>query len=460
MDGSTPVIAAIYCRISLAAMGDTTKVDEQERQCREVAERRGWDVAEDGVYTDNSKSAWKRDRKRPGWDRMLADVRAGRFGAIITYWGDRIVRQPRDLEDLLDLREGRSLKLASVMGEYDFDNKEHRMMMRWEVARACNESDTISQRKKDSWERLRREGITRPGGAGGRCFGFETDGITHRAAETGVLRRAAAMVLAGQSLGSITRALASEGVVTTAGNPVSQVGLRRLLMLPRMVALMPDGVSPAAWQPVLERSDWESVRAVLAANQPSRSGNGTLHLLSATARCGACEGPLWAGSNKGVPAYRCFGCGKVSRSIALLDAYVTGRVLARLANPANPAVEPPGDGQAGEILALEERRAATVAVLDSLADHPGERPELLYRAVESFDRRIADLRARAAGDTRDRLRRQHRGMTREQFDAAPLSLRRALVAACYRVMVKPSSRRGSGFRPGDVQMEPVRTNTD
>src|SRR6266516_1732229 len=97
--------AGIYCRISLAILNDTTKVDEQERLCRELCERRGWDIAE--VYTDNNRSAWKRAKptaddphgrkvRRPGWDALLAAVGAGRFGAIVTYWGDRLVRQPRD----------------------------------------------------------------------------------------------------------------------------------------------------------------------------------------------------------------------------------------------------------------------------------------------------------------------------------------------------------------------------
>jgi site-specific DNA recombinase len=455
---SEPVQAAVYARISLAGMDDHTKTDDQVRQCREVAARRGWNVAE--VYVDNSKSAWRKDRKRSEWDRMLADVRAGLLGAIITYWQDRLCRQNRDLEDLLDLRDVRNIRLASVTGEYDFDNPDHRMMMRWEVARACNESDTLSRRKKNQYERWRREGRARPGGPAGRAFGFETDGFTHVPAETAVVRRAAAAVLAGQSLGSLARQLASEGVRTVTGQPVHQTGLRRALLYPRTAALMPDGVSPASWEPVLDRATWEAVRAALSGNTSvPNAGRGALHLLSGIAECDLCGHVLWSGYNAGIPAYKCHACGKIGRSIAHMDAYVTGRVLARLANPANPAAEPPGgDVLAAEILALEQRRAATVRLLDDLASHPGERPELLYRAVESFDRRLAELRERAAGDSRERLRRQHQGMTRDQFDAAPLSLRRSLVAACYRVTVKPSSRRGPGFRPADVLMEPIGTD--
>lgn len=447
---SDRVQAAIYCRISLANMEDKTKTEDQERQCREVAERRGWEVAE--VYVDHSKSAWKRDRKRDGWDRMLAGVKAGRFGAIVTYWGDRLVRQPRDLEDLLDLREVGHITLASVAGEYDFDNKDHRMMMRWEVARACNESDTISQRKKNQYERWRREGRARPGGPGGRVFGFATDGFTHRPDETMIIRCAADAVLAGQLLGSIARELAAEGVQTTGGKPMSHNGLRRILTYPRMAGLMPDGVSAAAWQPVLDRATWEAVAAVLALNQPVKNaGAGALHLLSGIAGCGLCEHPLWSGRNGGtVPAYKCFGCGKIGRSIRLLDAYVSRRVVNRLARQDNPQGRiPEAPGLAQEFAALTRARSE---IEEALADYTrGRLPALLAR-LDSVDKRLAQLRELAGDDARHRLLTAHAGITDEEFAALPLSVRRSLVRACFDITVLPASRRGPGFNTADVRM--------
>jgi DNA invertase Pin-like site-specific DNA recombinase len=97
------VRAAIYCRISLARIGDTVKVDEQELICRKLAIQRGWYVADQHVYKDNAKSAWRPDRKRPGWDAMLQAVERHEIDAIIVYHGDRLIRAPRDIEDLIDL---------------------------------------------------------------------------------------------------------------------------------------------------------------------------------------------------------------------------------------------------------------------------------------------------------------------------------------------------------------------
>src|SRR5215469_6090419 len=103
--------------MSLARFGDTTKVDDQERICRSLCDQLGWPVT--AVYKDNSRSAWQKNRNRPGWNAMLAAVEAGQVDAIAVYHGDRLMRHPWDLERLLDLAEVRGVKLASPTGVRD-----------------------------------------------------------------------------------------------------------------------------------------------------------------------------------------------------------------------------------------------------------------------------------------------------------------------------------------------------
>ncbi|MEU4496025.1 recombinase family protein [Streptomyces sp. NPDC023998] len=78
---------------------DQTGVERQERICRDVAERLGLIVDEDQVFVDNNRSAWQRKRKRPGWEALLAEANQGRIRHVLTYHPDRLMRQPRDLED-------------------------------------------------------------------------------------------------------------------------------------------------------------------------------------------------------------------------------------------------------------------------------------------------------------------------------------------------------------------------
>jgi hypothetical protein len=86
--------AAIYCRISKARDEDQTGVDRQERLCREVADRLGLVIAPGAVLVDNNRSAWQRNRSRPGWNALLEAIRAGRVGHVIVYHPDRLMRQP------------------------------------------------------------------------------------------------------------------------------------------------------------------------------------------------------------------------------------------------------------------------------------------------------------------------------------------------------------------------------
>src|SRR5258708_35532762 len=99
MSNTATVRAAIYCRMSLAILEDTTKVADQERLCRLTAERLGWEVHD--VYQDNNRSAWKHDRQRPARDRMLTDNRAGKIKGLIVYHGERLLRPALHLELLI-----------------------------------------------------------------------------------------------------------------------------------------------------------------------------------------------------------------------------------------------------------------------------------------------------------------------------------------------------------------------
>lgn len=470
--------AAIYTRMSLASMDDQTKVDDQERRCREMCERLGWEVV--AVYTDNNKSAWRHDRKRPGWDEMLNDVEAGRVNAIAVYHGDRLVRQPMDLEVLLALSRGKGVRLGSPAGTRDLDSAEDQFVLSIEAAMARRESANISRRQKARYERGRLEGKVMAQGPGGRRFGYRSDGVTlfpadrcelaprREVTEADVIREAASRVLAGESANRIEEDLRRRGWTTPAGKRIQHGTLKRWLCNPRYAGLMPDGESAAAWPAVLERETWERVRLLLedrAAQYPRDPGNGARWLLSGIAVCGreGCGRPLMIAhtTSRGYKSkvYGCDsregGCGKVWRSAAHLDAYVGAQVVGYLANPLHPAGHVAEDvGAAAEWAVLERERAETDTLLADYKASAGQARSLMAR-LGQVDERMAELRARAAGDSRQQLLERYAGIAREQWEGLDLSVRRALVAACFRVTVLPASGRGPGFRVQDVRLEPA-----
>lgn len=459
------VSAAIYCRISLASTGDTTKTDDQERICRELCERKGWQVRD--VYVDHAKSAWQPNRKRPAWDKMIADVEHGLISAIVVYHGDRLLRTHEDLLKLLHLARTRDIKLASPAGERDLGNYDDQFILEIEASMAKRESANTSRRRKAQYERMRREGRVRPGGYGGRAFGFSSDGLTHVDAEAEALRDAAAMILAGEGLRAATRELAGRGLTGVTGKPLGHKSLRSALMRPGTAGLMPDGVSVAAWPAVLDRETWETTRAILDGRAVAFHGyatNARKNLLSGIARCGVCDSGLQlraesrsrTGNEHGErDGYGCVrpGCRKVQRNIRMLDAYVTRRVINLLANPLNPAPQIPGKPElASEFATLTRARAETASAIENPSS---AHLLLLLKRLDTLDKRLLELRELAAESAAAKLRQRHSGVSFDEFANLPLDVRRSLVQSCFTVIVLPASRRGPGFNPDDVQLRRV-----
>lgn len=113
----SPVRAAVYLRISLDREMDGLAVDRQEKTCLQIAADRSREVAR--TYFDQSKSATDKTKRRPGYERMVADYETGAFSVIICWDLDRLTRQPRQLEDWIDVAETRNLRIVTANGEFD-----------------------------------------------------------------------------------------------------------------------------------------------------------------------------------------------------------------------------------------------------------------------------------------------------------------------------------------------------
>ena len=74
---------ALYVRVN--TLDKAENPETQLNELREVAAQRSWEIAE--AYVDNGKKI-----SRPALDKMLADVRAGRFDLVATWTLDRLTR--------------------------------------------------------------------------------------------------------------------------------------------------------------------------------------------------------------------------------------------------------------------------------------------------------------------------------------------------------------------------------
>ena len=91
--------AAIYVRVST----DKQTVENQIRELRQIAERRGWVVEE---YRDAGISGAKGRDIRPVLDQMLKDASKGRFDVVMAWAIDRLGRSLIDLLGTIQTLEG------------------------------------------------------------------------------------------------------------------------------------------------------------------------------------------------------------------------------------------------------------------------------------------------------------------------------------------------------------------
>ena len=92
-----------YGRLSrVPETGELEKIDTQWADNRKVIDRVGAVLGEE---LKDGLSAWKRTVRRPGWEALLQRVESGASDGIVVWHTDRLFRQPRDLEKLIELGE-------------------------------------------------------------------------------------------------------------------------------------------------------------------------------------------------------------------------------------------------------------------------------------------------------------------------------------------------------------------
>jgi site-specific DNA recombinase len=335
-----PQAAGIYARISDDRGGSRLGVDRQREDCEALARRLGWPAT--AYYEDNDLSAYS-GKPRPGYRRMLEDLRNGQIDAIVAWHPDRLYRSPRDLEELIDLIEasGASIQTATA-GSLDLATPTGRVFARTVGAFARFESEHKAERIRRQQEQLALSG--RPSGGGTRPFGYQRDQVTIVPAEAAVIREMKDRILAGDGLRSLATDLNSRGCRTPTGREWYPSVIRDLLLRPRYSGQREyrgEVVAQATWPAIIAPSDTARLTALLC--NPSRRTNRTprRYLLSAgLLRCSGCHRPLVSRPRAdGARRYVCAkgpglpGCGGTFILADTLETFVIAAVLERLDSP-------------------------------------------------------------------------------------------------------------------------------
>ncbi len=487
-----PQLTVIYGRISDSRVTDpatgrreksTAGTADQVRRCRELARRLGWKIGpkDTHIIIENDLSAFKRRKirlpdgrtelrvVRPGFRRALAMLADGRADALITLDLDRSMRDPRDLEDLIDVvgQSSPRILVTSVTGSLSGLSSDAEVFIARVLVAHANQSSRDTARRVSA--RRQEQALEGRFGGGRRPFGWERDGMTARPAEGQVIRDAATMLVAGASLREIAATLRDEDAPCTDGGTWSADLVRQVLMRPRNAGIASwrgEETGPARWDAVLPEPEWRAVVAVLSdpSRRPAAPGPAPRWLLSLIATCGVCGATVKQGGGYGEhPRYRCRERnGHVSRAARPADALVSQVIIGRLAMPdAAGLITAPGQqvsisGLVTAAAAARERMSALTAMFGAGGlTLPAFRAG--YGAAEAELRR-AETEIEAAAPDDALVPIAGRADAADVWAQLDMGRRRAIVRTLVEVTFVPGSRGGrrpdgSYFRPESVKIE-------
>ncbi|MBR7830571.1 recombinase family protein [Actinospica sp. MGRD01-02] len=494
-----PQNAGAYARISDDPSGLKKGVGRQTEDMRELAARTGWKIGR--FYIENDVSAFKKRKVtlpdgsvvwrviRPEWRKMLDDFHNGVIDGLIVYDLDRLARQPRDLEDLIDLVEYHGRPVAGVTGTIDLMTSGGRAMARVLLAMANKSSEDTARRvARESLARA-NEGKTRKL----RRFGRTIDGELI-AEEVEVIRWAAGRITDGASWAGTVKILEDGDVRPVNGGTWSVAALRRYILRPTVAGIavynggmrgkkddrsLVQQLTGSALKnadgsyvmtdldPILTVEEWEALVSVVdeCRNTTQFTGKGTRkYLLSGLLRCGReredgtiCNVPLvgtWVRDKRHEPyiVYRCpgpaqRGCGNLSRHAARTDELIEDLLFEYIAAkaPTANAVAPQAAGPSQDQADLD----ATTQRLEKLREGYAAgttSDETFFATVPLLEARIKQLK-KAISESGHISPRGIPIRTVEQvrahWDRTDVAGKRAILGQYLTaIVVKPSASRG------------------
>lgn len=357
LDGAT-AHAGLYLRESVA---DEDGIDRHHDDLTALCRQRVWSWT---VYVDDGFGAsgrmpgsTRKVKDRPRYDRMMADVKAGKINAIAVWDADRLVRQQREAEDVIDLADMKGVQLATLSGEFDLSTPMGRANFRMRGVWSRMEVEQKAWRQRSAGKQRAEQGhawwASRP-------FGYDADpdpldgswwtarkksGLVNpirlHVTEAPLVAAAYEAVLKGDSLHSIAAQWNKDGIKTPKGNKWRGAQLRQLLLAERNARLREVAGEKTGevdyiqgnWPAIVSEDVWRGVCGILA--DPKRRYGGSRarkHLMSGIAICGVCKGFVTSGVTTGTKNrnYRCRDSRCVARSGVMVDAMVVEAVVNRL----------------------------------------------------------------------------------------------------------------------------------
>ncbi|MEV4672662.1 recombinase family protein [Actinomadura sp. NPDC049382] len=423
LKAGTPLVAALYSRVSNDDRGDQRSVEEQDDENQEHCDAAGWEVGE--TYCDNDKSAsWFGRKEREDWERLLKDLATGRFH-IVVLWepsrGDRrLAHWIGFLDQCVDL--GVLIHITSHDRTYDPRKRRDYKTLAEEGMDSHDDSAKTSERVRRDKRKAAKKGLP----AGRMLYGYkriyevapngkrklvkvvfdeeehvtvDCDGNEHVYTAAGVVREIFERLSSGDSLRGMTVDLNRRGIPTPRKGKHGwrYATVRGIAMNPAYVGLrvhrgqVLEGVQ-AVWGPLVPHEQFQAcVSRFTRAGRDAHRVGAVRRLLAGLAVCGVCGRVVRRMGPTARPTYVCapdnrtgFGSTTgycVSRRVDHVDAFVERSMLLRLSRP-----------DLTELLRQDERADERLAALnrevvekETLLDDARERAAKFTLSLDSLE---------------------------------------------------------------------------
>jgi DNA invertase Pin-like site-specific DNA recombinase len=334
---------------------------------------------------------------RPDWEAILTTLRRRECNALAVADIDRATRDPRLLEDLIEVVEHYGAYIVSLTGNIDLTTDAGISAARGLVNQRNQESRNTARRVTDGKRKAALKG--RNSGGPYRAFGWRKDRIHVNKREAAHIRREIPRIIAG-GLTPLTLAQEWErrGIPTVTGlKKWRQNTILGIFTNPRLCGLRTyrgeilrdenNEPTKGIWEPIITVEEYEAIVSRWVPREYDRAarlgakgtGYRTKYLLSPFVRCGACNARMLGtvrptpSKRRKVEIYRCpargmGGCGRVARRAEEINEYVTTLVIMEhqkiSARRASVTEELPPWPKAGELRALQRRIAESTEMYE------------------------------------------------------------------------------------------------
>jgi site-specific DNA recombinase len=383
----------LYARASVARGYGETSPERQLDRCRDYAKAQRWTIV--GEYKDRV-SAFKRGVRRPGWDKVVADVDAGRTDAVLVHALDRAFRNAAEALKFVERCEDHNVAFVSSTQPIDTSSTYGKIIL--SVLAAVAEVEAAVRRERALSKYQEKAELGEWAGSN-KSFGYTVD-MKVIPAEADAIRGGAAAILNGVSVGTIAREWNADGHRTARGSKFTVTSVKQVYRRSSIAGLRPlDGkLVRGKWEPILSRTDWERVQDVFDARLGTSVKRTDKYLLTGLLTCGRCGGKMVGSPLNGTPNYICRATGHLHLRIVCspLDKYVLQRAsrmtitdaetvtnMASVSPELRARLDAVGD-RIAELIDELSKPGAPVAVLTrAVAKAEAERDELTVQLEES-----------------------------------------------------------------------------